>query len=258
VNDPVKSERRGDVALLTLSRPDVLNALDIPTLESLGACVAAVADAQDVRALVVTGEGRAFCAGADIEGMREFTTVDAERFSALGHRVFAALEDLPIPTIAAVNGFALGGGCELSLACDFTYASQKAKFGQPEVKLGVIPGFGGTSRLVRRVGLAWAKEIAMLGEVLGADLAREIGLVNRVFEPDALLDAALAAGEAAAACGPLAVGAAKRVLQEGQGGDVRVAHALERAAFSALFGSEDRSEGMDAFLAKREPKFRAR
>ncbi len=258
MSDPVTSERRGDVALLTLSRADVLNALDAETLESLEAAIGAVHRDESVRALVVTGAGRAFCAGADIEGMRDFTTVDAARFSGLGHRVFASLEDLPVPTIAAVNGFALGGGCELALACDFVYASQKAKFGQPEVKLGLIPGFGGTSRLVRRVGPAWAKEIAMLGEVLGAEEARQIGLVNRVFEPEALLDATLAAAEAAAARGPLAVRAAKRVLQEGQGGDVRVAHALEQAAFAALFGSEDHNEGIDAFLAKRDPEFRGR
>jgi enoyl-CoA hydratase len=190
--------------------------------------------------------------------MRAFSPLDAESFSRLGHRAFAALEELPIPTLAAVNGFALGGGCELALACDFIYASAKARFGQPEVKLGLIPGFGGTSRLARRVGVAWAKELVMGGDPIGADLAREIGLANRIFEPDDVLDETLKTAAAIAARGPVAVRMAKRVIQEGQGADVRVAHALEQAAFGTVFGSRDRDEGLDAFLAKRDPNFEGR
>jgi enoyl-CoA hydratase len=258
VSDPIRSERRGPVTLLTLSRPDVLNALDGATLESLGAHSAAVAADAETRALVITGEGRAFCAGADIEAMRAFGPLEAEAFSALGHRVMAALEDLPIPVLAAVNGFALGGGCELALACDFIYASERARFGQPEVKLGLIPGFGGTSRLARRVGVAWAKELVMMGEPIPAQTAREIGLANRLFAPEALLDETLAAATALAARGPVAVRLAKHVLQEGQGADVRVAHALERSGFATVFGTRDKEEGIDAFLAKRDPKFEGR
>jgi enoyl-CoA hydratase len=258
MTEPVRSERRGAVALLTLSRPDVLNALDRTLLEALEAALVQVAADPGMRALVLTGEGRAFCAGADIEAMRAFTPLDAEGFSRLGHRAFARLEELSIPTLAAVNGFALGGGCELALACDFIYASARARFGQPEVKLGLIPGFGGTSRLARRVGVAWAKELVMAGDPIGADLAREIGLVNRTFEPDAVLDEALKTATAIAARGPVAVRMAKRVIQEGQGADVRVAHALEQAAFGTVFGSKDRDEGLDAFLAKRDPKFEGR
>jgi enoyl-CoA hydratase len=256
--DRVRSERRGAVALLTLARPDVLNALDAAMLEALEARVAEAAADPAVRALVVTGEGRSFCAGADIAAMRSMGTLEAEALARLGHRVLGALEALPLATLAAVNGFALGGGCELALACDFVYASSKARFGQPEVKLGVIPGFGGTSRLVRRVGIAWAKEIVLGGEPIAAELACEIGLANRVFEPDELLPRAIEAAQAIAARGPVAVRLAKRVLQEGQDADLRVANALEQAAFATVFASRDREEGMDAFLAKRDPKFEGR
>src|SRR5690606_5065834 len=224
---PVRSERRGAVALLTLDRPDVLNALDRTTLEALRARVDELARDTAVRAVVLTGAGRAFAAGADIAAMRPFTPAEAAAFSRLGHDALAALEALPVPTIAAVNGFALGGGCELACACDWIYASAKARFGQPEVNLGLIPGFGGTSRLVRRVGLAWAKELVLSGEPIDADTALRIGLANRVFAPDALVDAAVAAGAKVAEKGPLAVALAKRVLQEGQDADVRLAHALE-------------------------------
>ena len=255
LSEPVRSERRGPVALLTLSRPEVLNALDAALLESLRARLGEIADEPGVRALVLTGEGRAFCAGADIQALSALRSLEAEAFSRLGHRCLGALEDLPLPTIAAVNGFALGGGCELALACDFIYASTRARFGQPEVKLGLIPGFGGTTRLPRRVGLAWAKELVLSGDPIPAELAREIGLVNRICEPEALLPRALEAAGAIAARGPVAVRLAKRVLQEGQDADVRVAHALEQQAFGTVFTSRDREEGMAAFLAKRDPEF---
>jgi len=252
--DLVRSERRGAVALLTLNRPDALNALDRGILETLGEALGAVARS-DARALVLTGEGRAFAAGADIEAMSRMTPVEGEAFSRLGHETFAALEALEIPTIAAVNGFALGGGCELACACDWIYASQKAVFGQPEVKLGLIPGFGGTSRVVRRVGVAWAKEIILAGANLKADVAVQIGLANRVFEPDELVEKAIETGELVAANGPIAVALAKQVLQEAQDADVRVAHALEQKAFGFVFATEDRNEGLAAFLEKRAPAF---
>ena len=252
----VRSERRGAVALLTLNRPDALNALDEALLRALRDGIDAVGRDEAARALVVTGEGRAFAAGADIEAMSRMAPIEAEAFSRLGHDVFHALEALEIPTIAAVNGFALGGGCELACACDWIYASTKAVFGQPEVKLGLIPGFGGTSRVTRRVGIAWAKEIVMAGQNLAAQEAQRIGLVNRVFEPEELVEKTLEVGAAIAANGPLAVASAKRVLQQGQDADVRVAHALEQAAFTALFATEDRTEGLAAFLKKRPPKFK--
>jgi len=246
------------VAVLTLDRPDALNALDRATLLALEARIGELAGDASVRALVLTGAGRAFAAGADIEEMSGLTAEQAEAFSRLGHRTLLALEALEIPSIAAVNGFALGGGCELACACDWIYASEKARFGQPEVNLGILPGFGGTSRLARRVGIAWARELILTGEPIRAEQAERIGLVNRVFAPDALLDAALRAGETIAAKGPLAVARAKRVLQEGQDADPHVAHVLEQNAFGLVFASEDRAEGMAAFLEKRDPKFRGR
>jgi enoyl-CoA hydratase len=246
---------RGAVALIRLNRPQVLNALDTATLEALEACCGQIAADPAVRAVVLTGEGRAFAAGADIAEMQGHGPLEAERFSRLGHRALAAFEALPVPAIAAVNGAALGGGCELALACDWIYASEAARFGQPEVRLGLIPGFGGTSRLPRRVGVAWARELVLSGEPIDAATALRIGLVNRVFPPGELLGAALAAGEAIAARGPLAVAAAKRLIQAGQDADPDVAHQLEQTAFGVVSASRDRREGFDAFLAKRDPKF---
>jgi enoyl-CoA hydratase len=248
-------ERRGAVALLTLDRPQVLNALDRATLESLHGHVLALAGDATLRAVVLTGEGRAFAAGADIAEMRQLDALGAERFSRLGHAALGALEALTVPTLAAVNGFALGGGCELACACDWIYASTRARFGQPEVNLGLLPGFGGTSRLLRRVGVGWAKELVLTGEAIDAETAQRIGLVNRLFAPEELLGAALQAGETIARKGPFAVAQAKRVLQEGQDADVRTAHALEQQAFGLVFASDGRAEGMDAFLGKRDPKF---
>ena len=256
--DIVSLERRGAVALITLNRPQSLNALDAALLAQLEVRIGEVARDAGARALVVTGEGRAFAAGADIAAMQAFTAAHAGEFSRLGHRAFAALEELAIPTIAAVNGYALGGGCELACACDWIYASSKARSGQPEVNLGIVPGFGGTSRLVRRVGIAWAREIVLTGEPIDAEQALRIGLANRVFAPEELLPAAIAPGDAIAAKGPLAVAAGKRVLQQGQDADARVANALEQEAFAAAFASEDRAEGMAAFLEKRAPVFKGR
>jgi enoyl-CoA hydratase len=256
--DLVRSDRRGSVAILTMNRPKALNAIDRATLYALERRLDELASDESLRAVVVTGEGRAFVAGADIAEMQGLTPLDAEAFSRLGHRVFARLEELRVPVIAAVNGFALGGGCELACACDWIYASEDAVFGQPEVRLGILPGFGGTSRLARRVGSAWVKELVLSGESIPASEALRIGLVNRVFPPAALLPAAVACGETLAKQGPLAVASAKRVIQEGQDADSRVAHALEQSAFGSCFGSEDRAEGMRAFLEKRTPLFRGR
>jgi enoyl-CoA hydratase len=246
------------VACLALDRPQVLNALDRATLEALRARAEELAQDRSLRAVVLTGAGRAFAAGADIAEMRRLDALGAEAFSRLGHVALAALEQLSVPTIAAVNGFALGGGCELACACDWIYASTRARFGQPEVGLGLLPGFGGTSRLLRRVGVGWAKELVLSGEPIDAETALRIGLANRMFEPDALLPAALAAGEALGRKGPFAIAQAKRVLQQGQDADVRTAHALEQQAFGLVFASAERAEGMDAFLEKRDAKFQGR
>jgi len=251
----IRSERRGSVELLTLDRPKALNALDRATLDALLECCQRIGADTAVRAVVLTGEGRAFAAGADIAEMRGLDAQRAEAFSRLGHAVMDALESLPVPTIAAVNGYALGGGCELACACDWIYAADTAKFGQPEVHLGLIPGFGGTGRLVRRVGSAWAKELVLGGEPIDAETALRIGLVNRLFARDALLGAALESAEKIAGKGPLAIATAKRVILQGQDADARTAHALEQAAFGVVSSRAERDEGMDAFLEKREPSF---
>ena len=258
MTERVRLERHGAVALLTLARPQVLNALDRATLEALHVRTQELAADAQLRAVVLTGEGRAFAAGADIAEMRRLDPLGAEAFSRLGHAALGALEALPVPTIAAVNGFALGGGCELACACDWIYASTKARFGQPEVNLGLLPGFGGTSRLLRRVGVGWAKELVLSGETIDAETAQRIGLANRLFAPEALVAAALQVGQTIASRGPVAVSLAKRVLQEGQDADVRTAHALEQQAFGLVFASSDRGEGMDAFLEKRDAKFSAK
>ncbi|MFT5441776.1 MAG: enoyl-CoA hydratase [Myxococcota bacterium] len=255
MTEVVRSERNGAIATITLNRPETLNALDEALLLALEAAVLEVGKDDSVRALIVTGEGRAFAAGADIEAMSHMSASEAEAFGRLGHRAFATLEQLEIPTIAAVNGFALGGGCELALACDWIYASTKARFGQPEVKLGIIPGFGGTSRLVRRVGVAWAKELVCTGVTIKADEATRIGLANRVFEPEELLAKANETAAAVSQAGPGAVALAKRVMQQGQDADVRTAHALEQSSFGFAFSRDEKTEGVAAFLEKRDPKF---
>lgn len=259
MSDPVLVERRGAVALLRLNRPEALNALDAALLEALLARLGELAEDRSVRALVLAGEGRAFAAGADIEAMRRMRPPEAEAFSRLGHAATAALEALPVPAIAAVHGYALGGGCELACACDWIYAARDARFGQPEVGLGLVPGFGGTSRLARRAGPGWARELVLTGEPVDAEGARAMGLVNRVFDDrEAALEAALAAGERVAAKGPLAVARAKRLLVETPDADARVAHACEQQAFGAIFATADREEGMAAFLEKRGARFEGR
>jgi enoyl-CoA hydratase len=258
VSDPVRLELRERVALLTLDRPEVLNALDRSTLEGLLLRVGEVAARPEIRALVVTGAGKAFAAGADIAAMRPFGPAEAEAFSRLGHRAFGALEALSVPTIAAVNGFALGGGCELACACDWIYAARHARFGQPEVRLGLIPGFGGTSRLARRVGIGWALELVLTGEPISAETALRIGLANRMCEEEDVVETALATAARVGERSALAVAAAKRVMQEGRSADLRSAQALEQAAFAALFAGADAREGIEAFLAKREPRFARR
>jgi len=254
LSDLVLSERRGPVAWLTLNRPDALNALNGDLLNALGARLGEVAGDPRARALVVTGAGRAFAAGADIAEMRKMTPAEGRGFSQLGHAAFGVLEALEIPTIAAVNGYALGGGCELACACDWIYATERAKLGQPEVSLGLIPGFGGTSRLARKVPPGWVRELVLGGEPIGVDVGLRIGLINRSFaDVDALHAAAQKMGETVAAKGPVAVAVAKRLLVEGADSDARVAH-----AFGGIFATEDFAEGTAAFLAKRDPEFGGR
>lgn len=254
----LRLERGGACPTLFIHRPDKLNALNPEVLGELDRAVAELAEASDpkVRALVLSGSGdRAFVAGADIEAMRSMSVVEAYAFSTAGHRVAQRLETAPFPVIAAVEGFALGGGCELALCADFIVAGRGAKFGQPEVKLGLIPGFGGTARLVRRVGVARARQLVFTGALLGAEEALALGLVNEVVEAGGALERAGAIAAQIAERAPLAVAAAKRVLRSAAEVDIDAACALEAASFAALFATHDTHEGLEAFVAKRKPEF---
>lgn len=246
------------IAILTINRPDSLNALNPELLTELSIAVAELELSDEVAVVILTGAGKAFVAGADIRAMQEMGPLEARAFAEVGAGLGRTIEESGKPYIAAVNGFALGGGCELALACDFIYASTKAKLGQPEVKLGVIPGFGGTQRLSRRVGVAKAKELCFTGDMIGADEALRIGLVDLLTSPEALMDTARATAAKIAANGPLAVSEAKRVIHEGQSMTLEHGNLMEQLAFANLFASEDQSEGMAAFVAKRAPAFRGK
>jgi enoyl-CoA hydratase len=257
--DNVILEKQGPIGVLTISRPKQLNALNSRTLMELYGAVGEASSAEEIRVLVITGAGdKAFVAGADIKEMSDLSVQEARAFSELGHRVCTALEEIQQPVIAAVNGFALGGGTELALACDFIYASNTARFGQPEVNLGVIPGFGGTQRLCRRVGVARGREIIYSGAMIRAAQAKEIGLVNEVFEPGALMDKVFEKAKEIAAKGPLAVAQAKRVIYQGYDLPLVSALELERQIFAGLFDSSDQKEGMAAFVEKRKPDFKGK
>lgn len=254
----VEVTREDSVATLTINRPDKLNALSREVLSDLRAAIEDIGGDSSLRAAIITGTGKAFVAGADIAAMKSMTEEEGRAFGALGHGVFDAIQRLRFAVIAAVNGFALGGGCELALACDFIYASSKAKFGQPEVGLGIVPGFGGTQRLPRRVGTAMAKELIVTGRMINADEAFRIGLVNAVVAPEELMARARQTASEIASNGPLAVATAKRLIDQGIHLSLAEAGALEQEAFGACFGSEDQSEGMAAFLEKRGASFKGR
>ncbi|MBK9517171.1 MAG: enoyl-CoA hydratase/isomerase family protein [Anaeromyxobacter sp.] len=258
-HENLRVELADGVATVTIDRPRQLNALDARTLTELGEVLAGfAARPAEVRAVVLTGGGeKAFVAGADIAAMSRLSPAEAAAFAALGHRTLAALEALPVVTVAAVNGFALGGGCELAMACDLVYASERARFGQPEVNLGLVPGFGGTQRLSRRVGLMRAKELILSGEPVDAARALAIGLTLEVLPPERLLEHARAKARAIAARGPRAVALAKRLLQEGADLPLPAALDLERERFAAILGGAEAQEGMAAFLEKRPASFPA-
>lgn len=253
----LRVERRDATVLLTVDRPRALNALNAAVIEALDAAIADIAADPTARAVVLTGAGRAFVAGADIEAMRELTPLQAEAFAGRGQAVLDRLAALPVPVIAAVGGFALGGGCELAMACDLILAGDRASFGQPEVKLGLIPGFGGTQRLARRVGLARALDLCLTGRVIGADEAVAIGLASRKVDGD-VVEAALQVAATIGAMGPVAVRLCKRVIHEHVDGPLAAGLAAERTAFGLCFATEDQREGTSAFLEKRPAEFTGR
>jgi enoyl-CoA hydratase len=245
--------------LLTVNRPKALNALSPQVLYEISVAVAEVTADERARALLVTGAGdKAFVAGADIAAMSSMTPIEGREFALKGHATLRALELAPFPVIALVNGYALGGGCELALACDWIVASEKAVFGQPEVNLGICPGFGGTQRLSRLVGKSMALELVCTGRQVKADEALRIGLANHVVAPDALMEQGLKLARMVAAKGPVAVKMSKHLIQRGQDLDLANANAMEADVFGLLCATEDKREGMDAFLAKRTPGFAGR
>lgn len=258
-SDPVvRVELDGVVAVVTIDRPRALNALSAEVLGELERIFANLStDAPGTRGVLLVGAGgRAFVAGADIRAMSSLGPAEAAELARLGHRAAAAIEALPVPVIACVDGFALGGGLEIALACDVIYATDASQFGQPEVHLGLVPGFGGTVRLPRAVGLARAKELIYTGRRIGIDEAVDSGLVVRRFpDRDALLDGARATVEQIAANSASAVGIAKRVLVDAAGRPTDAASALEIGGFEEAFRTEDMHEGVAAFLEKREPRF---
>jgi len=244
------------VATITIDRPKALNALNTATLDDLAAAIDAIDARGDVRAIIVTGAGpKAFVAGADISQMVDLTPREARAFSAKGSDLFARLEALPVPVIAAVNGFALGGGCELMLACDFAIASSNARFGQPEVNLGLIAGFGGTQRLTRKVPYGIAMELLVTGRMIKADEALRIGLVNRVVEPEALMSTVRGIVDEILSKGPVAVRRTRELVRSALDTTLADGLADETDGFGGVFETADAREGMTAFLEKRAADF---
>jgi enoyl-CoA hydratase len=252
-------EKDDAVGVLKINRPKSLNALNPATVKELASCLEEIHQDPSIRCLIVTGEGdRAFVAGADISAMVTMTATEGHAFSALGLGVFRAIELLPIPVIAAVNGFALGGGTELALACDLIIAADKAKFGQPEINLGIIPGFGGTQRLARRIGLPRARELIYSGDMIDAQTALSYGLVNKVVPLTDLMNEVKLLAQKLATKPPIAIRQAKAAINAGIDMDLDNGCRFENEAFALTFATEDKVEGMKAFLEKRGAKFTGR
>jgi enoyl-CoA hydratase len=252
-NVSVKIE--GFTGIITIDNPESLNALDNRTLDSLSTHLSELAADKSLRALIIIGTGRAFIAGADISAMENMTPDDAKKFAEQGSQVFMQIQDFPTPVIAAINGYALGGGCELSLACDIRIASENAKIGQPEVSLGIIPGFSGTVRLPEIIGIAAAKEMIFTGKIIDASTALSIGLVNKVVPADHLMDVALETAKSIGDNSPHAVSLSKKALNSFTRLSFSEAVKIENQYFSLCFANKEQQEGMRAFMEKRKPSF---
>jgi len=252
----IELDRTDGIATLTFNRPKALNALNTILLQELADALDNIAQDENVRVLILTGAGeKSFIAGADITEIATLTPLAAKKFAQFGQDVISKLQSLAIPVIAAVNGYALGGGCEMALACDFIYASEKAIFGLPEITLGVIPGFGGTQRLPRLIGASLAKEMIFTGKHLSAAEAKAIGLVNKIFAPEELQAAVVEISRLIATKGKASLCAAKQTVNQGLNGDLTSGLAIERDAFALCLASPDAKEGTGAFLEKRKPVF---
>ena len=255
MSQTVRFEKKDNIALVTIDRPEALNALNSTVIAELEQVVTELENDGTIRAMILTGEGRSFVAGADIGEQYPLDLDGGRRWGQRGSALFRRMERLEFPTIAAVNGFALGGGCELAMSCDVILASEKAKFGQPEVGLGITPGFSGTQRLPRRVGIAKAKELIFSGRMVKADEAERIGLVNAVYAPEALLDGAMEMARSFAKNAPIAVKYAKACIDRGMQTDIDSGIACENELFAMCFATADQKEGMGAFLEKRTAEF---
>jgi enoyl-CoA hydratase len=243
--------------VITFNRPTALNALNADLVDELSQALDRVAADEDCRVLVLTGAGdKAFVSGADINELSQFSPLQAKFFSKRGHSVFAKLQQLPMPVIAAVNGYALGGGCEIALACDFIYAAENAKFGLPEITLGLIPGFGGTQRLPRRIGENMAKELIFTGRMISAEEALRIGVVNSVHASESLMEAVMKTAASIAAKGKFSLQAAKQTINRGLDVDMASGCNIEADAFALCLASVDAKEGTQAFLEKRKAEFK--
>ena len=246
-------EVTGNIATITIDRPEALNALNLDVLAELEQAVDRASTDTDVYVLIITGAGRAFVAGADIAQMKDLTAVEGRAFGEFGNKVFLKIETLEKPVIAAVNGFALGGGCELCLACDIRIAGEKAKFGQPEVSLGITPGFGGTQRLPRLVGLSKAKELIFTAQNIDANEALRIGLVSKVVPGEELMGAAMEMADKIAKNAQVAVRQSKSAINRGMQCDMETGTSYESQAFAICFSTEDQKDAMTAFVNKEKP-----
>lgn len=247
--------KKNKVGILSINSPDTLNALSSEILDELNEAIDEAIKDEEIYVLIITGEGRSFVAGADISEMRDLDAAGARKFSEKGNQLFRKIELMDKPVIAAVNGFALGGGCELAMSCDIRIASEKSKFGQPEVGLGICPGFGGTQRLSRLVGVARAKELIFTCKVINGTEAERIGLVNKVVPPEELMNVALEMGNTIASKGQIAVRYAKASINKGIDTDIETGMVIEKDLFGLCFATEDQKEGISAFLEKRQPNF---
>lgn len=251
-------EKKNGLGLITMNRPQVLNALNKKTLEELTRAVEELEEDQTIHAAIITGKEKAFIAGADIKEMQAMNSLQAKEFALQGHQLLKNIENSRLPYIAAINGYALGGGCEVMMACDCILASTNAKIGQPEINLGIHPGFGGTQRLPRLVGLIKAKELLLTGDTIDAQEAHRIGLINKVIEPEKLLEEAENLAQKIITKSGVQTNFIKTLINTGANIDLPSACALEISSFSASFSTEDQKEGMKAFLEKRKPQFKAR
>ena len=249
-------EVKDGVAIITFNRPEVLNALNDKLLKELSHALDEIAENEDIRVLILTGAGeKSFVAGADIKEIATFDALDAKLFAQTGQSTINKFENLPIPVIAAVNGFALGGGCEIALACDFIYASENAMFGLPEINLGLIPGMGGTQRLPRLIGKNMAKEMIFTGKMISAVEAEKIGIVNRVCSQELLMEETVKVAGIIASKGKVSLRAAKQAIDNGMNVNLTTGCSIEIDAFALCFTSPDAKEGASAFLEKRTPDF---